>query len=171
MFTALASICTGFVIQCIQGIKKFTTVGTGYVDDVTLFISLHRRDKQTELKVKKKIKQMATQWGKLLYLTGGKLELQKCFWLPITWVWKHGEPVIQRKTDRGGELRILDSESGDYITIPRIKPSDAEKRLGIRYAVNGDWRKELNHWMTFTTEYSRKLATKSIDRMGGVSSV
>ena len=73
-------------MQCVEGIKKLITIGTGYVDDVTLFITVESDAPQTEKQVKKQVKYMATQWERMLHLTGGKLELSKCFWFPIIWI-------------------------------------------------------------------------------------
>lgn len=40
MFSALSSICLGFVMICVENIAIVASVGTGYVDDVTLGMSL-----------------------------------------------------------------------------------------------------------------------------------
>ena len=85
MFSALSSVCLGLVLSCVQQIQRVTTVGTGYVDDVTLGLSIPRKQKQNEKTVCKYIKRMSQLWEQLLYLTGGRLELSKCFWVPITW--------------------------------------------------------------------------------------
>ena len=168
MFTALSSICNGFVAHCIKGLEILITVGTGYVDDVTLFVSLDRQSTQTEAQVKKKLQIMATTWERLLYLTGGKLELSKCFWIPVIWKWKKGDPVIDKCTDSGIELRIRDSENGQKITIPRIQPTDAEKRLGIHYSVDGSWAYEYKRWLSFSKDYAWKIRTARLDRLGGL---
>ena len=67
MFTALSSICNGLIVFCVKGLEYLTTVGTGYVDDVTLIVSLEREDPQTEGKIKNKVKHMAAKWEKLLF--------------------------------------------------------------------------------------------------------
>ena len=98
MFAALSSICFGFVMSCVESIQQVTTVGTGYVDDVTLSLSIPRELKQDEKTVYKYIKRMSQLWEKLLYLTGGRLELTKCFWVPITWCWHQGKPKMVKNT-------------------------------------------------------------------------
>ena len=167
MFTALSSICTGFMVGCIKGLEILTTVGTGYVDDVTLFVSLDPKEPQTEEQVKKRIQRMASKWEKLLFLTGGKLELSKCFWLPITWNWRHGEPVVKGTRDSPVELHLTESESRTKINIPRIAPSTAEKRLGIRYSADGKWAKEYKYWLDFTKDFAITVRKARLDRLGG----
>ncbi len=40
ILAAIATVCAGFFTSCVQMVHKITTVGTGYVDDVTLGLSL-----------------------------------------------------------------------------------------------------------------------------------
>ncbi len=97
MFTALSLVCVGFAMKCVQQIQSMSTVGTGYVDDVTLGLSVPRFQPQTENMVYKHIKRMSQVWEKLLYITGGRLELSKCFWIPISWKWRSGRPRMNYK--------------------------------------------------------------------------
>ena len=85
MFAALSSVCLGFVMSCVEGMVQIATVGTGYVDEVTLGLSIPPEHKQTEQRVLKQIQQMSQLWVTLLFITGGRLELSKCFWVPILW--------------------------------------------------------------------------------------
>lgn len=101
MFAALSSVCIGFAMTCVEHIKKATTVGTGYVDDVTLGLTIPRESPQTEQMVYKYVKRMGQLWEKLLYITGGRLELSKCFWIPVTWKWQGGTPCLVRKSGVG----------------------------------------------------------------------
>ena len=167
MFTALTSICDGLVVCCIKGLEYLTTVGTGYVDDVTLVVSLAPEDPQTELNVKQKLQKMASTWEKLLYITGGKLELSKCFWIPVTWQWRKGIAFMQNAKESGCDLILRESESGNRIKIPKISPSMAEKRLGIRFSLNGQWSHEYKHWKQYNVEYAQKVRKARLDRLGG----
>ena len=106
MFKALSSVCLGFVLHCIQNVRTVTTVGTGYVDDVMLGLSVPRDRDQSEHNVRKYIKMMSQIWERLLYITGGWLELTKCFWIPVTWKLKQGRPVMIYKNRRGIRIYI-----------------------------------------------------------------
>ena len=83
MFKAISAICTGFNTSCIQNRSNISTVGTGYVDDVTLGMSVSRLQKQTYGTARNQIKKMGKTWEQLLHISGGRLELSKCFWVPI----------------------------------------------------------------------------------------
>ena len=106
--------------------------------------------------------------GKIaIYTTGGKLDLTKCFWISIVWRWKKEDPVLITQLNRGKELQIKESESGELITIQKIKPGETKKRLGLRYAFDGNWRQEYKYWLQFSSEFLIKLNNAKIDRVGG----
>ena len=110
---------------------------------------------------------MAQKWEKLLYLTGGKLELSKCFWIPVTWRWKRGNPIIKKAVAGSKELILTESESGQRIIIPRVSPQKAEKRLGVWYSIDGKWRSEYKNWRDYTTTFAEQIQSVRLDRLGG----
>ena len=77
MFTALATLCTGLAVAGIKKLAEINLIGTGYVDDVTIVVSVNQTAPQTVGEVKRKVKRIASKWEQLLYITGGKLELSK----------------------------------------------------------------------------------------------
>ena len=48
MLVAISMVCAGFFTFCVQMLQKITTVGTGYVDNITLVLSLLQDVPQTE---------------------------------------------------------------------------------------------------------------------------
>lgn len=58
MFAALSSVFWGFAVTCIQQLQQVTTVGAGYVDDVTLGFSISKDQSQTENTAQRQIQQM-----------------------------------------------------------------------------------------------------------------
>ena len=167
MFAALSAVCTGFVLNCVQSILNVTTVGTGYVDDVTLGVTLHREQKQTETSVFKLIKFMGQLWEQLLFITGGRLELSKCYWVPIVWIWKKGKPKMKTKIGRNKDLYIRESESKELVQITRKTGREYDKRLGVFTSCNGEWTKEYKRWKQFSMDFSHQLRKSKLGRIAG----
>ena len=61
----------------------------------------------------------------------------------------------------------MESESGQRITIPRVKPQKAEKRLWVWYSLDGQWKTEYKNWREFTTTFVDKIQMARWDRLGG----
>ena len=102
-----------------------------------------------------------------MFLTGGKLELSKCFWIPIIWGWKKGELILVTKKRSEVQLKLTESETGNLVQIPRVKPTDAEKRLGIRYSLDGKWTAEYKFWHQHTKSFAQSMKSAHLDRLGG----
>ena len=77
-------------------------------------------------------KKMGKTWEQLLYISSGRLELSKCFWVPIVWKWRSGRPYTSvDMSRRHKELVLRESETHEEISIPKKRSKDAEKRLGV----------------------------------------
>ena len=168
MFSALSAVCWGFVLKCVQNISAVTTVGTEYVDDVTLGLTVPEGSAQTESNVRQHIKRMAQLWEQLLYITGGRLELSKCFWVPISWKWNQGVPRMVRKIGRNKELFIKESESKEYVCIPHRLGSDSDKRLGVWSSCDGLWVEETRQWIDFSRTFGKKVRKAGLGRKAGL---
>ena len=168
MFAAISSVCIGFAMTCVNKISQITSVGTGYVDDVTLGLSVPRDQPQTGYKVYQHIKKMGQLWERLLYITGGRLELSKCFWVNIIWKWKRGLPFLVTDTKiRTKQLYLKESESREYIQIPLISGKEAIKRLGVWSSCDGKWSTEVSKWIEFSTNFGRRVRGAGFSRVAG----
>ncbi len=163
----LKSVCFGFIMHCMEQLSSITTVGIGYVDDVTLGNLLSAEQPQTESRVHRQIQRMSQLWEQLLYITGGRLELSKCFWIPITWRWQQGRPRMVTKNKRGKDLYLRESETKELIMIPRKLGSEAVKRLGVYHTCDGNWTHEFRQWTDFSTVFGKKLLQSQVDRLAG----
>ena len=167
MFAALSSVCTGFALTCIQKLSQVCTVGTCYVDDVTLGVSIPHDQPQTDSQVYHHLRRMGQLWEKLLYITGGRLELTKCFWVTISWTWHKGIPRIARSRARYKQLVLKESETGDHIPIPVKTCAEAVKRLGIWSTCNGTWNKEVRLWIAHSRDFSKRVKGAGLSRVAG----
>jgi hypothetical protein len=61
-------------------------VGEAFVDDAGLGTNDDKGDQPgpAELALVNNLQKLAQEWEKLLYSTGGALNLQKCFWFPLS---------------------------------------------------------------------------------------
>ena len=107
----------GVIFFSPDGEVKFQSPGIGFVDDVTLCVTanLDYEGSEREEDLIKNINLIATYWEQMLYTNGGRLELKKCFWILITWKWKHGKPIMTTLDDNEAEVNSIRNErrSGD----------------------------------------------------------
>ena len=110
---------------------------------------------------------MAQLWENLLFITGGRLELSKCFWVPIVWDWKQGKPRIKKSAPRTRNLRIVESETGTPIEIPRQRGADSNKRLGLISSYEAKWAEEYKHLHQSALSFREKVKRAKIGRVAG----
>ncbi len=110
---------------------------------------------------------MGQLWGKLLFITGGRLELSKCFWIPLTWKWHRGTPKLIFKQRREQSLQLWESESDEKIHITRKSAKGYKKRLGVWSSCTGKWNKEVNLWISYSKEFRQKLLGGGLTRHAG----
>ena len=168
MLSAISTVCAGFTMYCIQKLKSISTVGTGYVDDVTLGLALPKEIPQTEATVRRHIRRMSQLWEQLLYISGGRLELSKCFWVSIVWRWNKGKPKMNsRKSRVSKDLFLRESETKDNIKIPQLAGKEAIKRLGIWTNCEATWAREFRNWKEYSHLFGQKIKYAKVGRIAG----
>lgn len=92
------------------------------------------------------LEHMAQTWERLLFSSGGALELTKCFYCIVYWKWIKGLPVMLRVSEMEHILPVrltsgYDLTSGTFgpvIPIRQLDPFESNKTLGVRQATTGD---------------------------------
>jgi hypothetical protein len=91
-----------------------------------------------------KLNRIAQTWEKLLYYSGGALNLQKCTWHVMHWDWKLGRPHLRPVSPQDPSLTL--TTQGDTTTsteIRRLPLTKASRILGVHLSPNGDFSKQL----------------------------
>jgi hypothetical protein len=75
-------------------------------------------------------------WEKLLFTSGGKLEIPKCCFRVFSWTFDNlGRAILDNATKY--HLHIKSSETQKTLQIPQIPPSLAYKYVGVELALDG----------------------------------
>ena len=80
------------------------------------------------------LKHNAQIWEQMLHVSGGKLELIKCFWGMVLWKWIAGNPTLVKIVGVPANLKLTQTEhkKRKLMTIHRIETDEANKVLGVR---------------------------------------
>jgi hypothetical protein len=108
--------------------------------------------------------QMAAQWWEsLLTATGGKLELSKCFFYLMYWVFnKEGEPRLLEPEELPYPIEIVDSVTKEMIRIETRSCTKAHKTLGVMESPNGDYTAETKRLREKANDFARKASLMSV---------
>lgn len=90
-----------------------------------------------------KLSNIAQTWQKLLFYSGGALNLKKCSWYIMHWDWKNGRPHMQRITEGDPTLSMTTQGENNSQTIKRFELNTASRILGVYLSPNGDFSEQL----------------------------
>jgi hypothetical protein len=101
----------------------------------------------------------AQRWERLLFATGGALNLNKCFWYGVEWTFTStGAPQMISSTTDGPQISLSSGSSLDNPeTIQRISTSTGQCTLGIHLAPNGND----NDKYSYGTQQANKMTQRS----------
>jgi hypothetical protein len=120
----------------------------GFVDDNSIFTNLKFGIiNLEELLLKGQLDGQI--WEKLLSITGGELELKKCFYYIISWGWdKYGSPIAQEISEQKLEkLKLTLSNSGTITELEQKQVYQSHKTLGTYKCVVGKESEQFNYLM------------------------
>jgi len=122
----------------------FTSHGDAFVDDTGLGCNLeYPAGSDVQLIHRSRehlvgnLQNLAQQWERLLFSTGGALNLNKCFWFSLSWTWRDGKPILNTSASFPAKLQLTAGYSTNPVVIQRIEPTTAYRTLGVHITPSG----------------------------------
>ena len=88
IFHSLSTTSPAIYLNSVDQTRPITYIGEAFVDDSGLGTNKTKADLGDLIS---KLNILAQSWEKLLYSTGGALNLSKCFWFLLSWNWVGGK--------------------------------------------------------------------------------
>ena len=157
----------GMTIQDPAGNNRLSQIMTGFVDDTTHWINFFQEsidDGLTLDKLVRATKQTAQWWENLLYTSGGKLELMKCFYYLLVWTFDNeGEEHLLRFNPASpNTIKIRDSQEGEETNISIKQSDESHKTLGVYENPSGDYADEHRRLQQKGHQIAQLIATTSL---------
>ena len=104
--------------------------GQAFVDDTWRGLTVAPTTSYDDLVVK--LETIAQTWERLLNISGGALNMSKCWWSIQFWEWdSRGRPFLRPHTTHDPDLVLTTSETGHQTTIRHSPNSEANRTLGV----------------------------------------
>jgi hypothetical protein len=81
----------------------------------------------------------AQTWERILYSSGGALNIKKCFWYLVHWEWHKGRPSMATSVMTLAMITLTSGSTPVYEVVPRKEPWDAMRTLGVRVAPDSNF--------------------------------
>ena len=143
-------------------------ISSGFVDDITHLVNSFLQSLQGDDSLQELARQTTTTaqwWEELLHATGGKLELQKCFFYMMYWEFdREGVARLTKTEEAACEVKIRDSESGSDVHIEQKDCNEAHKTLGAMETPSGNYVPEVNRLVEKAQAIAQRISTATINR-------
>jgi hypothetical protein len=159
---ALMDNTTGATFHSPLPSRSTRRTGESFVDDTSLWLL---RLGLTLLVAVRLMQLTAQRWERLLYATGGALNLTKCFWYGIEWTFSPaGAPTMLPSTE-GHQISLSSGSDFDNPQpIQRISTSIGKRTLGVRLAPDGNDTQEFHHRLTQANQIAQRIKDAPLGR-------
>jgi hypothetical protein len=147
-------------------------LGTAFVDDSSLSVtSTYHQDKDLDMgsnvtlenkEVILSLTTIAQHWERLLFTTGGAINMQKSFWYLIAWVWTNGVPKLVTTKTAPGIMELTSGSSTSPTTVPRLDPTDSFRTLGAYLSPSGSQTKQIKILRQHAAQYQSKVTNATL---------
>ncbi len=114
------------------------------------------------------LQDMAQAWERLLFTSGGALELSKCSYYVMHWEWNNGLPHLTPKNKVAGikKITLTSGTSTQQIKILQRDPSEAHKTLGVYVAPDGNERAQEEYLNTKSHQIASLVSSSQLKNIG-----
>ena len=132
-----------------------------YVDDSTIFVI--GKNKESNIEVIRRAQSYMNLWCQFLWVTGGALRPEKCWFTFVKFKWTDGfwEYDDEERTDE--EITATDA-SRERRCVSRLKSSEGARILGVRIAADGNNRTEKEYLLQRTEQWAEQIRVGYLTR-------
>jgi hypothetical protein len=137
-------------LTSVSGTHRLDYVGEAFVDDTGLGANASGDSTTTIIS---NLQTLAQPWEKLLFSTGGALDLSKCFWFLLSWEWVGSKARLHSIAAAPGNLVMTSENDPTPITIPRLVAPSTFRTLGVHISPSGTNTGAFSVIQEFVLEY------------------
>ena len=148
--------------------------GNAFVDDTKFGVTADLQDgyvEPTKDNIQDQVRQvirdltrLSQHYEKLLFTTGGALNIKKCHWIMMAWQWVEGRAYLMSSAECPGKLFLTSGASQELEEVPRLEPGTSYRTLGVHISVTGSMKHAITLYRRKSEEYAGLLRTSNLNR-------
>jgi ribonuclease HI len=108
---------------------------------------------------------LGQRWERLLFTTGGALNLHKSCWTLMAWKWQNGEAYLEPTANSSSQLLLTAGHNlSDPIPVPLLSPLDSYRTLGVYISPSGSTKKAYNILSSYSLNYASAITSSSLNK-------
>jgi hypothetical protein len=143
---ALRKIMVGMTFHSPDGTNKSERNQDAYVDNTTGGINdTQGIEPSTPAELAQRLHKLEQHWEKILFASGGRLELEKCFDYIICWQWTNGIASMMTNAELATNIALTCRNDATTTPIEHKEVTEAHRTLGTRMCPTGDMTAKANY--------------------------
>jgi hypothetical protein len=144
--------------------------GSAFVDDSGLGCTKQTPQCTQSSDIVKDLQVLDQEWERLLYSTGGALNLQKCFWFLLSWQWNNGQATCHTSTSLPHDLCMTSGGNTSTLeVIERIETTESYRTLGVWISPIGHNKGAMEILHQITTDFNKCIMTSHLNRVEAIA--
>jgi hypothetical protein len=164
LFGIMEQIAHGLTFTDPNETKTIKRTMEGFVDDTDVAINdAHSNTQHTPKQLVQTLQTDAQHWESLLFISGGKLELNKCFFYALTWKFgADGTPSPLPKEQIPYQLMLNQGNDDEPTVIKQKDCTESHRTLGIMEAPNRSQHGEIQRLTDKCKEHAQAILSKTV---------
>jgi hypothetical protein len=101
-------------------------------------------------------------WERLLYSTGGAINLQKSFWYLLSWTWDRGLLKLDTSSSIPAVLHLTAGSLPSLELVPHIEANDSFRTLGVYISPSRSYKKQLQVLWSSSDSYFTAVSQSTL---------
>lgn len=102
-------------------------------------------------------------WERLLFTTGGAINLGKSHWFIMNWKWSNGTAILE-PINHQRQLLLTSGYDQTSVPVPQLSPYDTYKTLGAYLNPSGDSTAAMGELRRKAEQYASHVVVSTLDR-------
>ena len=164
LFNIMSKIAHGLHFSDPQGNDSIQRTMEGFVDDTDVAVNdANSVTPATPTQLIQKLQTDAQHWERLLFISGGKLELNKCFFYLLIWKFNDdGMPSLMTKAQLPHKLMITQGNDNEPTEIDHKDCATAHRTLGVMKAPNLSQAGETKRLAKKCKDHAKAILSNSV---------
>jgi len=175
---SLGMPASGMTMWSVDGSVMAAMKGDAFVDDAGLGCAVHLPAAADEAMVRRStniavqdLQDLAQRWERLLFSTGGALNLQKCFWFLLSWRWTGRSWTLDTTNTLQAQIQLTSGLNLNNPTpIKRIDPTDSYRTLGVHISPSGSNKGAIVVMTDIVLSYAKAVTGSHLNRADTLTS-
>jgi hypothetical protein len=109
-----------------------------------------------------RLRKLAQHWERLLFSTGGAINMQKSHWYILTWRWKNGNTSLLNSVPSISTMNLMSGYDTRAHPVPSLPATLAYHTLGVHISPSGSQTRQIKVLRSHANVYHSAITNSTV---------